>query len=219
MSSVLLKLVAVSCTFFVTPLALAQVVPPDLLLKSVTAEVSALVKRSRGHLNAARTNEVNDLVERKIVPLFDFGRMTQNALARNWAHATVDQRSALTAEFKTLLVRTYSTVLRNYRDQVIEFKSVSVEPASTHVTVSSVMKQAGSAGTLIDYEMEKTAAGWKVYEIRFDGVKLIENYRSTFAARVRDVGIDGLIKALSDKNRQSNNSGADAEPVSPPNRG
>src|SRR5687767_8353793 len=149
-----------------------------------------------------RTSDVHEVVERKILPLFDFRRMTQIALARNWALATPDQRTALTSEFKTLLVRTYSTVLLNYRDQIFEFKPVTVEPRATQVTVKSVVKN-GSAGTPIDYEMEKTATGWKVYEIRFDGVKLIENYRSTFEARINDVGIDGLIKALSDKNRQS----------------
>jgi phospholipid transport system substrate-binding protein len=186
----------------VTPVARAQDLSPDLALKALTAEVTGLVKRNRGQLTVGRTSEVHEVVERKIVPLFDFRRMTEIALGRNWGLATPDQRSALTSEFRALLVRTYSTVLLNYRDQVFEFKPLTVDPRATQVTVKSVVRNAGAAGTPIDYEMEKTAAGWKVYEIRFDGVKLIENYRGTFGARISDVGIDGLIKALEDKNRQ-----------------
>jgi phospholipid transport system substrate-binding protein len=180
----------------------AEDLAPDSLLKGVTAEVSALVKQSRGQLIIGRPSEVSELVERKIVPLFDFGRMTQTALGQHWPVATPGQRTALTAEFKTLLVRTYSTVLGRYRDHVMKFAPLSLAPGATHATVNSVVSQGGSAGTPVDYDMEKTASGWKVYEIRFDGVKLIQNYRSTFAARIQDVGIDGLIRALSDKNRQ-----------------
>ena len=214
-----LKWAILTSIMLVSPLASAQEVAPEMLLKALTAEVTGILKQSRGHLNASRTSEMNELVERKIVPLFDFTRMTRTAVAHNWSVATPQQRTALTAEFKTLLVRTYSTVLRNYRDQAIDFKAMSVEPGATQVTVNSVVRQAGSAGMPVDYEMEKTAAGWKVYEIRFDGVKLTENYRSTFAARVKDVGIDGLIKALSDKNRENTYSGASPTSAAPANPG
>jgi phospholipid transport system substrate-binding protein len=199
---IILKCALIASILLVTPVASAEELSPDLLLKALTAEVTGIVKRNRSQLTMGRTSDVHEIVERKIVPLFDFSRMTQIALARNWALATTDQRRALTAEFKTLLVRTYATVLLNYRDQTFEFKPLTVEPRATQTTVKSVVKN-GSTGLPIDYEMEKTAAGWKVYEIRFDGIRLIENYRSTFEARINDAGIDGLIKALSDKNRQS----------------
>jgi len=200
----------------VTAMASAAEATPDSLLKALTAEVTSIVKRSRGNFSLGNTPDVNQLVERKIVPLFNFSRMTQIAVAGNWHLATPEQRTALTSEFKTLLVRTYATVLRNYRDHAVEFKPLTAEPTATRVTVSSVVRHPGSAGTPVDYEMEKTTTGWKVYEIHFDGVKLIENYRSTFAARVKDVGIDGLIKVLSDKNRQSSYSGIGDAPAVPP---
>jgi phospholipid transport system substrate-binding protein len=202
LGSALRKWSVVASVAVVTSLASAEDLPPDLLLKSVTAEVSVLVKQSRGQLILGRTSDMNELVEHKIVPLFDFDRMTQTALGQYWRLATPAQRTALTAEFKTLLVRTYATVLGRYRDHVMEFRPLSLAPGATHATVNSVVRQATSAGTPVDYEMEKTGSGWKVCEIRLDGVKLIQNYRSTFAARVQDVGLDGLIKALSDKNRQ-----------------
>ena len=209
----------VASVLLLASIASAEDLAPDSLLKGVTAEVSALVKQSRGQLILGRQSDTSELVERKIVPLFDFGRMTQAALGQYWPVATPAQRTALTAEFKTLLVRTYSTVLGRYRDHVMKFRPLSLAPGATHATVNSVVSQPGSAGTPVDYDMEKTASGWKVYEIRFDGVKLIQNYRSTFAARVQDVGIDGLIRALSDKNRQSTDSGAKADPAAPANPG
>jgi phospholipid transport system substrate-binding protein len=176
--TVILKFTVIASLMLGTPVVSGEDVAPDVQLKGLTAEVTSMVKRSRGELTVGRTSDVGDVVERKVVPLFDFGRMTQIAVAQNWHLATPDQRGALTSEFKTLLVRTYSAFLRNYRDQIFDFKSLTVPSGATQVTVNSVVRQPGTAaGTPIDYQMEKTAAGWKVYEICFDGVKLIENYR------------------------------------------
>ena len=141
-------------------------------------------------------------MRRMMVPLFDFTRMTQLAVARNWRAATPEQQKSLTAEFRTLLVRTYSTALSNYRDQVIDFKPLRSAPGETEVTVKSVVKQPGTDALTMDYDMEKTADGWKVYDIKIDGISLITTYRETFANKVREGGVDGLIKSLADKNRQ-----------------
>jgi phospholipid transport system substrate-binding protein len=128
--------------------------------------------------------------------------MTRIAVARNWHLATPAQQEALTVEFKTLLVRTYSSALSSYRDQEIEYKPLRVAPGATDVTVKSEMRQAGKERMTIDYKMTKLSSGWKVYDIQIAGVSLVTTYRDTFASRVRDNGIEGLIKALSDKNRQ-----------------
>ena len=202
MRRIVVSCAVVAALALVPAISRAQEPSPDVLLKAATADVLVIVKRGRGHMNAGRTNEVNDLVERKILPLFNFARMAQSALARNWTLASPDQRNALIAEFRTLLVRTYATAMRNYRDEIIDFKLLKLESGASEATVRSVVLQSGIAKVAIDYDMEKTAAGWKVHEIRMDGVNLIENYRPGFAAKVRDVGIDGLIKALADKNRQ-----------------
>jgi phospholipid transport system substrate-binding protein len=185
---------------FALPLAGAQETAPDTLIKEATAEVIAILKQNRGHLNSAKTVQSNDLVERKVLPLFDFSRMAQIAVGRNWGEASADQRDALTTEFRTLLVRTYSTALRNYRDEQIEFKPLDAPAAAGHATVKSAVKRSGSTRVTIDYDMEKTPLGWKVYEIRIDGVNVIANYRQTFASKVRDDGIAGLIRALAEKN-------------------
>ena len=183
------------------PLSLAQDVAPDVLLKAVTSEVIAIIRQDKD-IQAGDPAKVADLVETRILPLFDFTRMTRIAVARNWRLATPEQQEALTLEFKTLLVRTYSIALSSYRDQVIEYKPLRLTPDATEVTVRSDVRQSGKERLTIDYDMEKTPAGWKVDDIKIAGVSLVTTYRDTFAGKVRDGGIEGLIRALSDKNRQ-----------------
>jgi len=183
------------------PFSAAQDVAPDVLLKAVTAEVLAIIREDKD-IQAGDPAKVSELVETRILPLFDFTRMTQLAVGRNWRLAAPEQQQALTLEFKTLLVRTYSTALSAYRDQAIEYKPLRAAPDAADVTVKSEVRQPGAQRMTIDYEMEKTAAGWKVYDIKVAGVSLVTTYRGTFATTVRDSGIEGLIKSLADKNRQ-----------------
>lgn len=183
------------------PFSLAQDVAPDVLLELVTLEVLAIIRQDKD-IQAGHPAKVAELVETKILPHFDFTRMTQIAAGRNWNLATPGQQQSLTAEFKTLLVRTYSTALSGYRDQVIEYKPLRVPPDATEVTVKSEMNQPGKERMTIDYRVEKTPAGWKVYDIQIAGISMVTTYRETFASRVREGGIEGLIKSLSDKNRQ-----------------
>jgi phospholipid transport system substrate-binding protein len=183
------------------PFSLAQDVAPNVLLKAVTLEVISIIRQDED-IQAGNPAKVADLVETRILPLFDFTRMTQIAMARNWPLVSPEQQKALTTEFKTLLVRTYSTALSSYRDQEIEFKRLRAASGDTDVTVKSVMKQRGTEPLTVDYDMEKIAAGWKVYDIKIDGVSLIATYREAFACKVREGGVDGLIKALSEKNGQ-----------------
>ena len=182
------------------PASFAQDVAPDALLKAVTLQVTAVIRQDKA-IQAGNPARIAELVETRILPLFDFDRMTQAAVARNWGLATAGQQAALTTEFKTLLVRTYSTTLSSYRDQVIEFKPLRAAAADTEVTVKSEIKQSGRPPLTIDYDMARGAAGWKVVDIKIEGVSLITAYRDSFASKVREGGLDGLIKSLADKNR------------------
>lgn len=175
---------------------------PDAQVKTVTQEVLSTIKQDKD-IQGGNIKKLAELVDAKILPYFDFTRMTQLALAVNWRRATPDQQKALTQEFRTLLVRTYSTALSSYRDQVIEFKPLRARPEDTEVTVRSEVKQKGAQPVTIDYDMEKTAAGWKVFDVKVGGVSLITTYKDDFANQVRDSGVDGLIKTLASKNRQS----------------
>ena len=173
---------------------------PDELMKAVTSEVTAILKRD---LAAGSRTDVERLVEEKILPLFDFRRMTSLAVARNWRGASPEQQGALVAEFRALLVRTYSGSLSSYRDQEIQYKPLRAAAGDAEVLVRSSVRRPGAEPLTIDYDMENTPAGWKVYDVKVAGVSLVITYRETFAAAVRDGGIDSLIKALADKNRQA----------------
>jgi phospholipid transport system substrate-binding protein len=201
MKKMLLKSALALLTALGAPLSPAQEPAPDLLLKTVTLEVISIIRQDKDN-QAGNPAKVADLVETKILPLFDFARMTRIAAARSWPLATPQQQKALTAEFRTLLVRTYSTALLSYHDQVVEFKPLRAASADTEVTVKSVIRQSGAAPLSMDYEMEKLAGTWKVYDIKLDGVSLVTTYRESFAGTVRSSGMDGLIKLLADKNRE-----------------
>ena len=201
MSKLFFKSALLLMAAFAAPFSHAEDTAPDAVLKTATLEVSAIIKQDKD-IQAGNPTKIADLVETRILPLFDFTRMTQLAVARNWRLATPEQQKMLTTEFRTLLVRTYSTALSSYRDQVIEFKRLRAAPGDADVTVKSTIKQAGTEPLTMDYDMEKMPAGWKVYDIKIDGVSLITTYRESFAGKVREGGVEGLIKSLAAKNRQ-----------------
>lgn len=182
----------------VTTSSQAAETAPDALLKSATTDFAAALRQHRAE--GESPTRFSGLLETKVLPLFDFSRMAQLATGRNWRLASPAQQEALTAEFKALLVGTYAAALAGYRDQPIAYKPVRMLAGDTDVTVRSEVKQGG--GTLkIDYDMVKTEAGWKVYDVKLQGVSLVTAYRGGFAAKVRDAGVDGLIHALAEKNR------------------
>ena len=175
-------------------------VRPDALMSAVTSEVIATLRQD---IAAGQATNIAQLVQTKILPLFDFQHMTRMAVARNWRLASAEQQAALVAQFTTLLVRTYSSALLSYRDQNIEYKPLRLASGETDALVRSAVQRRGAETLTIDYDMENTPAGWKVYDVKVAGVSLVMTYRETFAATVRSDGIDGLVKALSDKNQQN----------------
>ncbi|HZF20048.1 MAG TPA: ABC transporter substrate-binding protein [Burkholderiales bacterium] len=183
-------------------LAQAQTPAPDVLVKTITDEVAAAIKKDKA-IQAGDTTKAAELIEAKIVPHFNFTRMARIAMARNWRSATPEQQKEIAAEFKTLLVRTYSTALVNYKEEKIDYKPLRAKPEDDEVTVRSEVRPSGGTQPVsIDYEMEKTPNGWKVYDVKVGGVSLVTTYRDTFASEVRERGIDGLIKSLAAKNRE-----------------
>lgn len=178
----------------------AELVAPDVLAKNVTNEVLATF-RAGPEIRARDFAQAAELIETKILPHFNFQTMTRLAMGKNWAQATPEQRTALAREFRTLLARTYATSLAMYRDQRIAYRPLKLAPGDTDVIVKSVISQAGSEPISVDYRMEKTESGWKVYDVKLAGISLVQNYRSVFSAEIQKSGIDGLIKALAEKNR------------------
>ena len=174
---------------------LAADTPPDVLARTTTQEVLAILKQDRDIQNGNQS-KVYQLVETKILPIFDFNRMTQLVIGKHWPRATAKQKQDLVTEFRNLMVRTYSSSLMAFNNQTVDFKQMSMRPGDTDVTVRSEIRQPGGQPIPINYSMYKTSFGWKVYDVTIDGVSLVTNYRSSFSNTIRQDGIDGLISTL-----------------------
>lgn len=192
---------------FLTPLLMALVPlaalaedTPDALVKRIADEVITIIKSDKDMQNG-NSAKVVQLAEEKVLPHFDFTRMTRLAVGRNWAQATPEQREALIKEFRTLLVRTYSTSLSQYRNQKIDVKPLLAAAGDQDVLVRTAVLQEGGPPIPIDYRMEKASDGWKVYDVVIDGASLVTTYRGSFNDQIQRSGIAGLVKSLQDRNR------------------
>jgi len=195
-----LALLAAACVA-AAPAGAQGATAPDALAKSVTDEVLALLRADK-EIQNGNLGKVVELVEKKVLPHFDFTRMTQLAVGRHWQQANAEQRKALTTEFRALLVQTYAATFAAYRDQKIEYRPLRMEAADTDVVVKSLIHQSGGKPVTVDYKMHKLDSGWKVYDVVVGDLSLVQTYRGTFNTEVQKGGIDGLVKALAEKNRQ-----------------
>ena len=179
----------------------AQEDSPDALIKKVTEEVLTIVRQDKDIQNG-NTRKAIELVEVKVLPHFNFQRMTALAMGKEWNKANAEQKKRLSEEFQTLLVRTYSNALTSYRDQTIRYKPTKMPGGDADVVVKTEILQPGSKPVQLDYSLQKQPEGWKVYDVIVAGVSLVTNYRDTFTQEVRASGVDGLIQMLSTKNNQ-----------------
>jgi len=179
--------------------AQSEIQAPDLLVKAVTLEVVDIIQKDKDIQKGDR-KKVIALIEAKVLPHFDFQAMTANAVGRNWNKTSADQKARLMDEFKTLLVRTYSSALASYSNQKFDFRPLRAKPTDTDVTVYVRILQSGSEPVTIDYDMEKRPGGWKVWDVRVGGISLVANYRTEFDHLSRERDVEGLIKALYAKN-------------------
>jgi phospholipid transport system substrate-binding protein len=177
--------------------ALAADVAPDALVKSTVREVLTVIKQNKDK------RALRELAEQKVLPHFDFKRMTQLAVGRAWRDAKPEQQQALENGFRTLLVNTYTSALAVSAtgSETVEVKPAKVTAGQSEVMVKTTVKDSGKEPVAVDYRLEKEADGWKVTDVVVENMSLVTNYRSTFASEVSRSGIDGLIKALDEKNR------------------
>ena len=186
-----------------TPWALAQAQEeaPDALIKRVSSDVLESIKSDKA-VQAGETSRVIALVDSKIIPHVNFVRMTASAVGRNWRQATPEQQKRLQEEFKILLIRTYSGALAQVKDQSVSVKPLRATAGETELVVRSEVQGRGDPVQL-DYRMEKTATGWKIYDLNVLGVWLVETYRTQFAQEISAKGVDGLIAALAQRNKSN----------------
>lgn len=203
------KIIALIFATLVAATAQAQETP-DVLIKQVTEDVLEIVRNDKD-IQSGNTQKAIDLVDKKVLPHFDFLHMTALALGKDWRKATPQQQQQLTAEFKTLLVRTYSNALTGYKNQKVVYKPFKMNAGETDVLVRTEVLQPGSKAVQLDYSLEKKESGWKVYDVTVAGISLVTNYRDQFAQEVRNGGVDGLIATVAAKNKSLESNLAKAE--------
>jgi phospholipid transport system substrate-binding protein len=194
------RLIAMLCTAvvaFATNAGAAELTP-DALVKTTADEVLSVIRTTKDK------RALREAAEKKVLPYFDFRAMTQLAVGRYWREASPAQQKALENAFRTLLVNTYTTSLNTANLSSAE--AVDVKPVDTKgqndIIVRTTVRTTGRQPIPVDYRMQKGPDGWKVYDVIVENLSLVTNYRSSFASEIQRSGIDGLVKALENKNRE-----------------
>ena len=181
---------------------------PDVLISRLSTEMIDRI-RADEQLQAGNLGRMSELVDTVLMPHVNFQRMTALAVGRNWRGASPEQQKQLMAEFRALLLRTYSGALAAAKDQSVRLKPMRADPADKEVIVrSEVVQPRGGEPIQLDYRLEKGGDGWKIFDVNVLGVWLVQTYRSQFAQEVSAGGIDGLIRSLAEKNRSAGTAGA-----------
>jgi len=199
MKTYFISIVVLLSTLLPAPTTLAIETSPDILVNNTAQEVLAIIKRDKD-IQSGNKAKILALVESKILPHFNFTRMTRLAMGKNWSKAAPQQQQEIEKQFRTLLVRTYYKALSVYSHhtiKVVPLKAITGD----YATVKTQVIQTHGRPVSIDYSMEKTSSGWKVYDITVAGISLVINYRSSFNSQIRRGGIEGLLKTLAEKNR------------------
>lgn len=200
MKKIKFSIVVLLSTLLLTPVTWAAEIRPDTLVEETAQEVLAIIKRDKD-IQSGNKAKILNLVKSKILPHFNFTRMTRLAMGKNWSKASPQQKKELEKEFRTLLVRTYYKALAVYSDHTIKVSPVKNMAGKTDTTVKTEIIQSHGQPVSIDYSMQKIKSAWKVYDITVAGISLVINYRGSFNSKVRSGGVEGLLKALDKKNR------------------
>jgi phospholipid transport system substrate-binding protein len=172
---------------------------PLTLVETTTHHIIARIKQEGAENLEADPKRASALIEEYVLPHFDFNRMSQWVIGKYWREATPEQRARFTAEFRSLLVRTYAVALTKYSDQTIEFHPVNAADQS-QVTVKTEIIATTGPPVPMEYRMYRRKGEWKVFDVTIDGVSLVSTYRSSFAAEIRRSGLDKLIEDLASRN-------------------
>jgi phospholipid transport system substrate-binding protein len=172
---------------------------PDEMIRRLSNDVLNNIKADKD-VQRGDVSKITAFVDSKVMPNVNFTRMTASAVGRNWRQATPEQQKRLQEEFKSMLVRTYAGALSQVKDQTVDVKPLRAAAGDTEVIVRTEVIGRGEAVQL-DYRMEKTTTGWKIYDLNVLGIWMVETYRTQFAQEISARGIDGLITTLAQRNK------------------
>lgn len=196
------QLLALLVGLFFTSLAQAEVTAPDQLVKQITQETYAYVNQDSS-LQKGDITKLVEWAEKSVLKDFDFNRMTRLAVGKDWRQATPEQQKQLVHEFRKLLIRTFANgFIGIKKEQTIEYKPFRMTPEEQSVVVKTLIVKPGAKPIDVNFSLEKMPDSWKVYDVTMAGVSLITNYREAFTQEIHANGVDGLIKMLTEKNKQ-----------------
>lgn len=198
----ILKSITAAAALLLVPLApaVSGMTPPDEVVKTTSEEVIRLVAEDKD-LKNGNANKLIELIETRVLPHFDMAKMTRLAVGKSWRQATADQQKQLVREFQTLLVRSYGAAYSAYRHVKVDVKPLRMNGDEDDVTVKTqILLPGGAPPVAVDYAMNATPGGWKVYNVVVEGVSLVTTYRNEFATQIEQGGIEGLIRNLQERN-------------------
>jgi phospholipid transport system substrate-binding protein len=196
----IVNLLVVSGLLMVSMIAEAEIVAPDQMVKNVANGVLDVIKNDKD-IQHGDMSKITALTEEKILPHFDFERMSRVTLGSYWGQASPEQQAAFVKEFRSLITHTYSSALSKYRNQTIEYKAFIPSTDDSDVKVKSLIMQPGGVAIPVDYVLEKQSEEWKVFDVDIDGISLVTTYRGQFVSIIRQNGMDELIHQLVEKNK------------------
>jgi phospholipid transport system substrate-binding protein len=175
---------------------------PDLFVRKIADEVFEILKTDKD-LKAGNKEKAYKITEEKILPYFDFDRISKLVLGKAWPAATKEEQEAFKKEFRTMLVKTYGSALLKFKDQTLNYKPTRFQPSDEEVLVKTEILKSGAPPLPIDYMLEKDGDSWKVFDIIIEGVSLVTNFRGQFGNEIKQNGIASLISKLAEKNADS----------------
>lgn len=174
---------------------------PDAMILRVSSDVLDAIRKDKA-IRAGDFDRVQRLVNERVLPYVDFDKMTRLAVGRSWRGASSEQRGELIDQFRTLLLRTYSGALSKVTDHKVRLRPSRGQESPNDVVVRTEVAPSQGEPITLDYRLEKTPDGWKIYDMNILGVWLVETYKTEFAESINQGGVDALIKALTEKNRR-----------------
>ena len=193
-SFALAALFCVTTTFAMSP-------NPEDVISTITQEILSEIKNDPS-LVKGDLESINLLVEKKVMPILDFEKMTALSVGAKWRQASDIQREELQKAFRRLLLLSYSGTVKFAEKAKVKILPPRRKKNDSRVVVKTRVSVPGRQAVPVDYRMRLTDEGWKIYDLNVLGLWLVDNYRVQFSQIVGSKGVDGLINEIVKKNNK-----------------
>jgi phospholipid transport system substrate-binding protein len=185
---------------------------PAVLIEQTANTLAERVTADRAQLQA-NPAELYALVDEVFLPVFDTAYAGQLVLGRHRRAASSQQRRDFVATFYAYLVRSYAgNVLQFTRDNMKVFPpSPGASSNPERAVVRTQMSLDDGTTAAVDYSLRLTPEGWRIFDVRIEGISYVQTYRNQFDSEINARGLDAVIARLqSEATQMQNQSGQDA---------